>query len=171
MGKKERERGGGEVEMTGTDRRNFHSCTQIFICNISHVPLLASPYREYTRLEFWWWFIRHVGNACIGRNEPGIPRHSVKWLSRNVICQKPSGGNAETSGSHDFQRGEFARNSRNAATIGARLKLRETEKLDIRCLSSRFGGRAMNFLGGLTRRRVENKEERWTENVVWCMGL
>jgi len=50
-----------------------------------------------------------------------------------------SGGNAETIGSYDFQCGEFARNSRNVATIGARSKLYETEKLDIRCLLSRFG--------------------------------
>lgn len=48
------------------------------------------------------------------------------------------------------QRSEFARNSRNVATIDACTKLYETEKLDIRCLSSRFGTPAMNFLGGMT---------------------
>lgn len=62
-----------------------------------------------------------------------------------------SGGNAETINSPGSRRAEFARNSRNVATIGSRTKLYETEKLDIRCLSLlRFGAFAVNLLGGMT---------------------
>lgn len=88
----------------------------------------------------------------------------MTFLKRDL--SESSGGNAEAISSLDFQRGEFARNSRNVATIGVRSKLYETEKLDIRCLSVvEIRDYAMNFLGGMATQE-KNWDKRGKKNAI-----
>lgn len=80
-----------------------------------------------------------------------------------------TGGNAETIGSHDFQCGGFARNSRNVATIGARFETLRNRKIRYPLSVVEIRGHAVNFLGGMTALE-ENKGERggWrTPYDVW----
>lgn len=80
-----------------------------------------------------------------------------------------TGGNAETIGSHDFQCGGFARNSRNVATIGARFETLRNRKIRYPLSVVEIRGHAVNFLGGMTALggRIRGREEDGERRMMY----